>query len=56
MSDESKGLTVRADVGGFVGVLWYIGWLFTIACGSLIWWQALLAIIIGRYYLGVAAR
>lgn len=38
------------------GTIWCIGWLFTIAFAHLIWWKALLAIIIWPYYLGLILR
>ena len=46
----------RWEVGSLVGIIWFIGYLFTIAYAQLIWWQALLGIILWPYYLGVAAR
>ena len=36
------------------GVIWFIGWLFTIGFASLVWWKILLGIIIWPYFLGVA--
>jgi hypothetical protein len=39
-----------------VGVLWFIGWLFTLAFAQLVWWQALVGVVIWPYYLGVALR
>ncbi|MFH1032453.1 MAG: hypothetical protein V1767_09610 [Chloroflexota bacterium] len=38
------------------GVIWFIGWLFTIAFAQLVWWKILLGIIIWPYFLGVALR
>ena len=38
------------------GILWTAGWMFTIAFAKLIWWQALIAIVVWPYYLGLAAR
>ena len=40
---------------GLGGVIWFIGWLFTIGYANLVWWKILLAIVIWPYYLGVAA-
>ncbi len=45
-----------ANAGALVGPLWFFGWLFTISFAKLVWWQALLALVIWPYYLGVAAR
>lgn len=45
---------VRVDSG--MGILWFIGWLFTIAFAQLGWGKAILGLVIWPYYLGVAAR
>ncbi len=39
---------------GLGGIIWFIGWLFTIGYAHLVWWQILLAIIIWPYYLGTS--
>jgi len=39
--------------GGFLGGLWFAGWLFTIGLLKLTFWKAVLAILIWAYYLGV---
>jgi len=36
------------------GIIWFIGWLFTIAYTKLIWWAIILALVIWPYYLGLA--
>jgi hypothetical protein len=38
------------------GTIWFIGWLFTLAFAQLIWWKAILALVVWPYYLGVALR
>jgi hypothetical protein len=38
------------------GVIWMIGWMFTIGFLQLVWWKALLALIVWPWYLGVAVR
>ena len=53
---EDKPKIIRVDAGSFIGGIWFIGWLFTIAYAQLIWWQALLALVIWPYYLGLAVR
>jgi hypothetical protein len=40
--------------GGFVGGLWFIGWLFTIGFATLAWWQVILGIVVWPYYLAKA--
>lgn len=37
-----------------MGILWLIGWLFTIGYAHLSFWNGVLAIIIWPYYLGAA--
>jgi len=43
-----------APVGG--GLLWFAGWLFTIAYVNLVWWKMILALVVWPYYLGGALR
>jgi hypothetical protein len=45
-----------SGAASLAGTLWFGGWLFTIGFGSLLWWQALLALVIWPYYLGAALR
>ena len=54
MSNERK--PIQVEVSGLVGIIWFIGYLFTLAFAQLVWWQALLGIIIWPYYLGIAVR
>jgi len=54
MSAESKSTPTHVDAG--VGIFWVIGYLFTIAFAKLIWWQAIIALVLWPYYLGLAAR
>ena len=53
---QGKSRLIEVNAGTLVGPLWFMGWLFTIAFAQLIWWQALLALLIWPYYLGLAAR
>jgi hypothetical protein len=52
--EKSKGTPVNA--GTLAGPIWFIGWLFTLGFAKLIWWQAILSVIIWPYFLGLAAR
>lgn len=45
---------VRVDTG--MGVIWFIGWLFTIGYLKLSFWIAVLALFIWPYYLGTSLR
>jgi len=38
------------------GMLWFGGWLFTIGFAKLVWWKAVLALVIWPYFLGVMIR
>lgn len=53
MADDSSHGSVP---GQTIGPLWVIGWLFTIAFAQLVWWKAIIALVIWPYYLGVAVR
>jgi len=44
---------IRIEQHSFTGTLWIAGWLFTIGFLKLSFWQALLAIVLWPYYLGV---
>ena len=54
MESNKKPQEIQVNAG--IGIFWFIGWLFTIAFAELVWWQALLGILIWPYFLGVAAR
>jgi hypothetical protein len=56
MAAEGKSRHGRGEAGGLAGGFWFAGWLFTIAFAKLVWWKAILAIVIWGYYLGVAVR
>jgi hypothetical protein len=45
---------VRVDAG--MGIIWFIGWMFTIAFAHLSLWTAILGLLLWPYYLGVAVR
>ncbi len=38
--------------GGFMGAFWFAGWLFTLAFVNLVWWKAILGIVVWPFYLG----
>ena len=39
-----------------MGLLWFGGWLFTLGFAPLVWWKAILALLLWPYFLGVVAR
>lgn len=45
---------IKVEHSGFAGVLWVIGWLFTIGFLKLMFWKGVLAIILWPYYIGLA--
>ena len=51
---ESKPIPVRVDSG--MGIIWFIGWLFTIAFAELGFWKGALGLLLWPYFLGVAVR
>ena len=38
------------------GVIWFIGWLFTIAFAQLVWWKIIVGIVVWPFFLGQALR
>ena len=48
------GQKIRVDSG--MGIIWFIGWLFTIGYVELTFWPAVLGLFIWPYYLAVAIR
>ena len=53
---EDRKIRRGAAQGAAGGVIWFIGFLFTIGYANLIWWKILLGIIIWPYFLGQAVR
>jgi len=51
---ESKVVRDGGAAQGIAGMLWFGGWLFTIAFAKLVWWKALLALLLWPYFLGIA--
>ena len=56
MTEERKRWGRGAPAGAAGGMIWFIGWLFTIGFVNLVWWKILLGVIIWPYFLGVAVR
>jgi hypothetical protein len=56
MSTEEKPKNVHVHSGSSAGVFWTAGWIFTMAFAKLIWWKALLALVIWPWYLALAVR
>jgi hypothetical protein len=50
MGSEEKSRPIQCNAGTVTGPFWFIGWLFTVAFANLVWWKALLALVIWPYY------
>jgi hypothetical protein len=48
MADKHGG----GAAGAGFGVIWFIGWLFTIGFSNLVWWKIILGIVVWPFYLG----
>ncbi len=44
----------KGSVGTLGGVVWFVGWLFTIGFANLVWWKIILGIAVWPFYLGDA--
>jgi hypothetical protein len=55
MSEQAMSRT-RPAPNSLGGLLWFGGWLFTIAFARLMWWKAILGLVIWPYYLALALR
>lgn len=53
MSDNTPN-QIRVDTG--MGIIWFIGWLFTIAFAQLGFGKMILGLAVWPYFLGVALR
>jgi len=56
LCDEPQGVRRIVLKTPITGTLWFAGWLFTIGFAQLVWWKALLALVVWPYFLGVLAR
>jgi len=52
MSDSRS----RGGVAAGAGVLWFIGWLFTISFANLVWWKIILGLVVWPLFLGWQVR
>ncbi|MDD4873685.1 MAG: hypothetical protein PHE15_01745 [Dehalococcoidales bacterium] len=44
----------QGATGATGGIIWFIGWLFTISFAHLVWWKILLGIVVWPLFLGQA--
>jgi len=55
-ADRAPRRKLRARSRRSPSALWLGGWLFTIGFAKLVWWKALLALVVWPYFLGEAMR
>jgi hypothetical protein len=53
---EEKRRGSNGAAASIAGVVWFGGWLFTIAYANLVWWKIILGIVVWPYYLGLVLR
>ena len=46
----------RVAGGTLGGAFWCAGWLFTLGFAQLVWWKAILGLVVWPYYLAVFLR
>jgi hypothetical protein len=49
---KKRGAVMKG--ASFAGAFWFAGWLFTLGFANLIWWKAILGIVVWPFYLGDA--
>jgi uncharacterized membrane protein len=47
---------LKIEQHSFMGIIWIMGWLFSIGFLHLSFWKGVLAIVIWPYYLGVMVK
>jgi hypothetical protein len=47
-----EGGNMKNAGSGLAGVLWFMGWLFTIGFANLVWWKIILGIVVWPFWLG----
>ena len=53
---KSNSESAQASSSSLAGMLWFAGWLFTIGFAHLVWWKALLGVLLWPYFLGTEIR
>ena len=46
----------KVSGGSMAGAIWFAGWLFTLGFAQLVWWKAILGLVVWPYYLAVVLR
>jgi hypothetical protein len=55
-ADKRRGPAATRSPPQISGMLWFAGWLFTIGFAKLVWWKALLGLVVWPYLLGITVR
>lgn len=56
MDSQTKPRVIQVNTSSSAGIIWFIGWLFTISFAKLAGWKILWGLFIWPYYLGVVIR
>lgn len=56
MADQAVVGKTRIQTSHLAGTLWFAGWLFTIGFAKLVWWKALVGLVVWPYFLAVYVR
>ena len=56
MGNEMTFKTRAPSYSHLAGTLWFAGWLFTLGFAKLVWWKALLGLVVWPYFLALAVR
>lgn len=54
--EKTKSPSINIKTTTSLGAIWLIGWLFTISFAKLVWWKAILGLLLWPYYLGLVVR
>ncbi len=44
----------KGSAGTLGGMIWFMGWIFTIGFANLVWWKIILGVVVWPFYLGDA--
>jgi hypothetical protein len=54
--DKAAGKAAGTGSPQLAGMLWFAGWLFTVGFAKLVWWKAILGVVVWPYFLGTTFR
>ena len=50
---NAKNAKTNVKIDSGFGIIWFIGWLFTIGFAQLVWWKIILGIVVWPLFLGM---